>query len=617
MTRKNRRIWALIIGIVILAIPFLFGSHGAETSEISGIVDYKYTINSLNLDCNVLNNGSADITYDVSITMNENKDMKEMLVSIPYYGKLYSSEDGKLTIREYSAKVSNFKLIESSEKVFINQYNDSNDPDCPTGCVMVGLEKANGFFESEQTYTLKFSYNYRMKNQKVNTLDELYLNLIGTNSSMPINNIGFSIAFPKDIDFTTFKPSVYYGKVGSANKYEDLIITSSSISSGSPINLNPYESLTIRQFAPEGYFVYEQISRAPIIWAIVLTILGVVAILVIKIVTRQSKEVLTPVELVAPNDILPNEAEFLVKHKTTNRVFAASIVWLASHGYIKIEETETETYLIKTKEPDASLDANLQSVLNSLKGDGEKTDIKELSTIETSIMVSKMRKSPESKYDKEIFNKHCLWWAYFVDIIMIALMIVNVVLLYKQVEVEVGFLSATSIPLRWFIGGKIIFALNIILLATWFIFFKPKYNQATEKGKEFIKKRGRMLGLKKYITMVEEPQLKMFAKENPSLFYDILPYAYVFGVSNIWIDKFKTIEIMESEWYSGSTIGTYFWFKSFSTRSRSVISTADFKAFSSRMASDSSFGGSSGGGSFGGGGGFSGGGGGGASFGGR
>ena len=614
-TLMKKRLWALIIGIVILAIPFLFGSCANENYHPT--VKSKYTINSLNFDCNVLKNGSADIVYDVNITMKEDEAMREMLISIPYYGKLYSSEDGKLTIREYSAKVSNFKLVDSSENVVIKEYNDSNDEDCPINCVMVGLKKTTGYFLGGETYSFKFSYNYKMNNQKVNNLDELYLNLVGTNSSMKINNVSFNITFPEDIDFATYVPAIYYGEVGGAQKYTDFITTSNSISSNTPINLKPYESLTLRQFAPEGYFEYEEISRAPITIAIVLTIVGLLLIVGVKLLGAQLLEVPSPAELIAPKDILPNEAEFVVKYKVSNKVFGASIVWLASHGYIKIEETEKATYLTKIKDADANLDVNLQTLLNSLRDDGEKTNIENLASIDVSRAVLKLKKSPSSKYEDEMYSKKSTRVMNISLVLMLCFILFNVFMLYLEIKNYVGFARAESEPLRWLVGGKTILILNLVLLATWFINLKPKYNYTAAIGQEFVTKRGRMLGLKRYIKMVEEPQLKMFVKENPSLFYDILPYAYVLDVSNVWINKFKYIEIENPTWYSGNEVLGAYWFTTFSARSSSVMSRADFKAFSSNVSSGSSFGGSGGGASFGGGGGFSGGGGGGASFGGR
>ena len=41
---------------------------------------------------------------------------------------------------------------------------------------------------------------------------------------------------------------------------------------------------------------------------------------------------------------------------------------------------------------------------------------------------------------------------------------------------------------------------------------------------------GRLLGLRKFIEESELPRIRALAAENPEYFYDVLPYASVFGL---------------------------------------------------------------------------------------
>ena len=47
-------------------------------------------------------------------------------------------------------------------------------------------------------------------------------------------------------------------------------------------------------------------------------------------------------------------------------------------------------------------------------------------------------------------------------------------------------------------------------------------------------------------------KLEMLVNENPTYFYDILPYTYVLGVSNKWIKKFESINVNPPTWYNYS-----------------------------------------------------------------
>ena len=46
-------------------------------------------------------------------------------------------------------------------------------------------------------------------------------------------------------------------------------------------------------------------------------------------------------------------------------------------------------------------------------------------------------------------------------------------------------------------------------------------------------------------------------KENPSYVYDVLPFAYVLGVSDKWIKQFESIMTLQPEWYSGDRFTAY------------------------------------------------------------
>ena len=63
--------------------------------------------------------------------------------------------------------------------------------------------------------------------------------------------------------------------------------------------------------------------------------------------------------------------------------------------------------------------------------------------------------------------------------------------------------------------------------------------------------KGQLLGLKKFIKVAEKKRLETLVEENPSCFYDILPYAYILGVSDKWINKFEDIMKLQPDWYMG------------------------------------------------------------------
>ena len=70
------------------------------------------------------------------------------------------------------------------------------------------------------------------------------------------------------------------------------------------------------------------------------------------------------------------------------------------------------------------------------------------------------------------------------------------------------------------------------------IFFSIFMGRYTEYGEEI---RAKVAGFKDFLVHVEKDQLESLVNQNPSYFYNILPYTYVLGVSKKWINKFEDI----------------------------------------------------------------------------
>ena len=128
-----------------------------------------------------------------------------------------------------------------------------------------------------------------------------------------------------------------------------------------------------------------------------------------------------------------------------------------------------------------------------------------------------------------------------------------------------------------------------------------KLNRTKEK-REML---GQILGFKDFIVYTEEDRIKFMLEENPELFYKILPYAQVLGVTNEWEDKFKNITLQPPAWCAGTQVSMFDYLLF-----RSVMRSAMISAMMQPQKGGSFIGKGGGGGSFGGfgGGGFGGGG---------
>ena len=133
------------------------------------------------------------------------------------------------------------------------------------------------------------------------------------------------------------------------------------------------------------------------------------------------------------------------------------------------------------------------------------------------------------------------------------------------------------------------------------------------RSEEYMKELEDILGFKEFIVVTEEDKIKVMLEESPELYYKVLPYAQVLGVTDVWEDKFKGLTLQPPTWCVGSdmTWFDYYLIRRYLNRSMMLYMA---RAASEAMNSGGGrfVGRSGGGGSFGGfgGGGFGGGGGG-------
>jgi hypothetical protein len=69
---------------------------------------------------------------------------------------------------------------------------------------------------------------------------------------------------------------------------------------------------------------------------------------------------------------------------------------------------------------------------------------------------------------------------------------------------------------------------------------------------------GRIFGFKNFIATAEVDRMERLFEQNPSYYFSILPFAWVFGLSDIWAKKFEHLTIAPPAWYSGYYEGNYF-----------------------------------------------------------
>jgi uncharacterized membrane protein len=133
------------------------------------------------------------------------------------------------------------------------------------------------------------------------------------------------------------------------------------------------------------------------------------------------------------------------------------------------------------------------------------------------------------------------------------------------------------------------------------------------RSEAYMKELEDILGFREFIVVTEQDKIKVMLEENPELYYKVLPYAQVLGVTDEWEGKFKGLLIQPPSWCMASDLTLFDYYLIHRCLNRSMmVSMARAAAQAASNAGGRFVGRSGGGGSFGGfgGGGFGGGGGG-------
>lgn len=568
---------ALLAFIIILssALPAFADSMDDNDSLPFSSSYYPYDITNYDIKMNVLENNTLQITEKIDVHFNEER-----------HG-IYRTIPTKMNVMRTDGTSGKINALVKH----VNVYNESSDNsytiETGGGKYTIKIGDADIYLIGNESYTI--SYDYVMGEDINSGFDELYFNLIGSEWETNIEKVTFEINMPKEFDpellgFSTGK----YGTAGTNNVH--YTIDGNKISGYVSAPLHEYEAFTVRLQLPEGYFYfnkaayYAKLAAMPAVSAAVLII---VFILWFKF--GRDKKVVEVVEFYPPKGMSSADVAFWSKGMVTNDDLIALLIELANEGYVEIEEINEKSFfgksdkmkITKLKETYTGHDKAKHKFFNGLfKGTNNNyvydTDLqnsfyKTLNAISTTYNSTKNR--------NQVFNSKSTSFVLLGAFLSVASFALNII-------ISINTISSAA-KLYFLIPGLIIAAASFVL--SCFI------RQRTNEGHENLQK---IKGFKLFLETAEKEKLETLVEEDPKYFYDILPYAYVLGVSDEWIYKFKNIAFEPADWYRGNTMMSYMVYSHFLN---STLSSAKSNMVSSPQSSGGS-------GFSGGGGGFSGGG---------
>ncbi|MGL4671298.1 DUF2207 domain-containing protein [Cetobacterium sp.] len=471
--------------------------------------------------------------------------------------------------------------------------------------IYLRMGNPNLYVTGAKNYLIKFKQNLGWDRES--NFDEVYYNLIGNDWDTTIKKLEFNITLPKEFDAS--KINFTSGVRGSRNnKGVKWSVSGNTISGYTLEPLGPKESVTIALSLPEGYFDF---SAEKTMFYILKTLLYIIYIAVPTIAFvvwkkfRDEKQVIQTVEFYPPDNLTPTEVGYYIDGVIHSKDMTSLIFYWADKGYLKLNEIKGSGLFSKD-----DFEIEFLKSSNDISKEFENYMFRALMSFKNSdgkVRISSL---------KNRFYKHIEKAAEVLEIDLI----MSKKTLYDSKSLRIGnsvkalifvVIFATIVYLNYFkiqnlveLGLTIILAFVSILIT---IGISGKIKSRTDYGREIL---GRVEGFKRFLETAEKRKLEMLIHENPGYFYNILPYTIVLGVSQVWADKFKDLQIPPPQWYGGSNIGNAFMMASFMRGINNSMGALNDSMLSSPKAptnfgggGSSMGGGSSGGGAGGGGGG--------------
>ncbi len=487
-----------------------------------------------------------------------------------------------------------------------------------------------------QQYVIKYTYNAGA--DPLSDVDEFYYNLVGDGWDVGMDEVTFTIALPKEFETTTLGLSV--GRAGSIDPSRaEYTVTGQQITGSVPAGISAGEAVTLRLTLPEGYFVGAGFPfNYPVLLSVIFALTAAGAGYWLWTQYGRDEPVVETVEFYPPDGLNSAEIGYAYHGAVTTDSSVSLLLYLADKGYVRIIDTGLKSRkksfrIERLKNYDGHNEAEqeffdgLFATSSSVDGtDLENSFYRTLAKVST--ILTQQRKS--------------LWWDATADryqlwFMLVSLLAFNLVLGVPAVQnghtimeiiaadIAVGsfFLAACLGKSAWNRRLGLIGA-SIFSLVIWFMFIMPLLSdeptamvldviglfasigclvaagfmgRPTHEGTVLL---GKVRGFKRFLETAEKPKLEALVAQNPSYFYNILPYTFALGVSSVWVDRFRDIALEPPDWYSSPNAFDAAHFAHFVG---STMSNASSVMASSPSSSGSSGGGVSGGGGGGGGGG--------------
>lgn len=612
------------LGILFRFVPFLvvmmISMAFSNTSvEYENTIDNSFEISNLSVEVTATSDRLAYVKETIDVDFNEPR--SAIIRDIPC--------NGGLEIRDIVVHGRAFSVTKYGDFLSVDMDADNYTPSLQSRQYII-------------SYTIDYS---KAITKNIQAKDSIPLNVVGLGWPTIIHNAAIHITLPEAPTASYY----YVGVSGTSTGASRLNVVSSgkTITITTLDTLQPFEGITVGYDMPSG--IMKSYVNTNIIWNI---LIGGILLIILYVVFYSfgRDQIITPVvNFTAPMGLNPAEAGYLIDGNCTPMDLTSLIYFWAAQGHLNIKDDGKNIELVKISELDNSHRIYEKSMFSALFKSMRSVKINSLKETYYPVIISAQNQI-RSDYSGKLYKTQ----SFVASIIMLLIASLATV---AWVTISGHAVSAEYNNTRGYLA--IAFSIAVYIIGTLMLRYEPKLLKSKSKfymtfvaadlmiafifflllkGSfiplidsiiistflgivmaviPFIQCRSNyynnvlneLLGFRNFINSAEKERLELLLKDNPSYYYDILPYANVLGISEIWMKKFQDLTISQPNWYISNRPFNFFLFNASFNRSMTSISTTMVSRPASTGRSGGGFGGGGGGGfsggGFGGGGGHS------------
>lgn len=543
---------------------------------------YVYEIDQYNVSIQVGEDNVYHVTEELNVHYNQSR--RGILRYITYRGAIGREIEGKLLQHSYRAKITDVNV----EGAPFTTYKED-------GNFVIQIGDPNRYVTGDQSY--RISYSYDPGEDGTSILDEVYYNLIPDDWDAPIAAGAFTVTLPKSFD--TQKVEFTGGRYGGVDTgLVDWSVSGNTISGQLTRSLSPGEGITLRVNLPDGYFVGVRTDLGLVVLLYAITLAAGAAGIFLWFKLGRDEKLVPTIEFYPPEGLTSADVGYIIDGYSDNEDLISLIIYWASKGYLKIEETDPGFVLYKLQELPMDAKSYENILFQGLFHSRDSVSDKELeekfhSTLESS--KTQLKDYFQSSKSRRIFTRSSQVARVLASLIAIV-PIAALALLgsYIKVVSELWFVPVALFAVlflvslilmmvtydRWnsqssgkrlglFGGSCVLCGVSLLFLMCYGVYIVSMpaatllcigasvllallavvMKKHTPQGQAWTEK---ILGLREFIETAELDRINTLVEENPEYFYSVLPFAYVLGLTDKWAKQFESIAVPPPTWYVSS-----------------------------------------------------------------